>query len=365
MVEKIIGEAVGMNRSTLLVVRERNESLLSTHTHTRVGQGPETFGTRDRMPNSRLPADGADERETTGVAAVRAQEPVVEAEEPVVRPEAERVRRLPPLVGRGIEARRVPVESENVGVGDHCRRDVDSTRECVARRERQDLFTIRRNPEALKGGREIQQDDRTRGHEGEQLLVPSIRHNRHLAGEISLAVVLEGTTRVLPAVGPLDGREEGTFESGTIVGDSELRQHNRETDATKQVCKLLVAADLPEQLLRTVAELSFRQEHGSRRERLLQTTQTRDVVNLRLDEPEVTVGIDDLALDPLERDQPTVLVSELDRRILEYDREIATPNGLEHLVPVLFSAFGGVELVEGCLGLNLGFPTQQLLHHFD
>jgi hypothetical protein len=51
--EHTIGEAVGMNRSTLLVVSERNESLLSARTHTRVGQGPEPMGqeTECRTPD--------------------------------------------------------------------------------------------------------------------------------------------------------------------------------------------------------------------------------------------------------------------------------------------------------------------------
>jgi hypothetical protein len=304
------------------------------------------------MPNPRLPGNGADERETTGVVVERAQVPAVEAEVPVARPEADRVRRLLPLQRGHVEAGSIPVAREHVRVHGHRRGGVEAAREQHTVWEGGALLTICLDPETLKGSREVQVDHRSLDHPGDEMLMLRARHDRHLPGEVALAVVLEGTPRELRLVRLLDERKDDVLERAAVVGHHDLREADRQADATEQVRDLLVATDLRHGLKRETRELVSRREAHGGRCHALQSVETRRVAVLRLDEPELTVGVEHLARGSLDGDPPTVSVDQLDRRVLEPNAVFTTEIAGEHL------------LVTACIRMQL-LPVGLLLSSLE
>ncbi len=280
----------------------------------------------------------------------RIQIPEVENQVAAAGVEGQRAAGPPPDVGGAVVDRDVEVQHQDLRIGHVGHGSVDCTRERETLWELTDHLPVGLDTEALQRRRKQDADDRTLAHRVDELLVAALGHDADLSSQIALPIVVELPVGELRLVRALDRHEEDLLERTTVVGDRELRQNDRQVDAAQQVLHLLVFAGLGHERLGTRLELLGRDELHLGCEGALSTSQDGCVVNLRLHEVELPVGIHHLALEAGLRDATTVLVDQRLGRVAQNDLVVAGEDRLERLLAAVLTAAGDVRLLpEGFL----------------
>ena len=153
-----------------------------------------------------------------------------------------------------------------------------------------------------------------------------------VARERVLAVVGERAAGERLLVRALDRGEEDLLERASVIGDRDLREDQGQVHPLEQILCLLVLRELRDKRLGTGLKLGGGDELHLGREEPLETAEDRAVVDLRLYEPEVAVGVDN-TFHAGDRDDAASAVDEHDRRVLERDlnRELVTDDTVEAL----------------------------------
>ena len=251
--------------------------------------------------------------------------------------EVERVPGGLPAVGRTVEAGHVPVAGESRRVGDEGGRRVNRAREHEALGERADHLAVGRDGESLQRVREVDEDHGALAHLLDEPLVAALLHDADLARQLASPIVVERPVGELGLVRALDRREEDVLQRASVVGDGDLGQADGQVDTLEQVDDLFVVPDPGDERRGPDLELLERDELHLRREELLEAGEDRRVVDLRLDEPEITVDVHDLSLETIDRNAPAVAVHERDGVVHENDPHLVAEESLDGFLATLLA----------------------------
>ena len=246
------------------------------------------------------------------------QTPAVELEPVVAGVEVQRIPGDPPAE-RGAIADRGVVLGQRFRVRDMRRREVDRPREREPRGELRDHFAVGLDAEPMERGREQNPDHRTLPHRLDELVVTALRDDFDLAGQLTLPTIHERPVGELRAVRALDCREENLLERAPVIRNDELRQAERQVDATPQVLHLLVVADLAKERSCPRFELGRRDELHLGTEELLVPLEHPTIVDLWLVQVIGAVRIHHLTCDRIGRNAPAVPVHQNHGRVFERD----------------------------------------------
>lgn len=278
---------------------------------------------------------------------VRVEAPAAEEEAAAAGVEVQRGAGLPTGVGGAVVDQDLVVARHDLRVDHVGHGRVDRTRERESLRELLDHLTVSLDTEALQRRREQDADHRSLAHRVDELLVPALLHHADLTDQLALAVVVELPPGELRRVGALDRHKEDVLERATVVGDRDLGQDDRQPDAASKVLHLLLVVQLGEQHLHAPLKLRGGDEHHLREE-LRDTHQHHVVVDLRLHEVELAVGVHRLTLlEAGRRDAAAVLIDQRLRGITtEDDLVITVEDGLEGLFAAVLTATGEEQLAQ-------------------
>jgi|GEM_PF-3995075 len=293
-----------------------------------------------------LPEDG----DPTRAAVTRIETPAVEERLVAVRAEAEREAVGLPLERGHVEDGGLAVAAGDLGVGGDDRGHLHAAEDEVLGEVR-DHLAIGDDAEALERG-EVHPAHRPLGHRLDEALLAGAGDDRHLPGQLSLAVVGERRLGELRLVGAREGRDDRVVEELARVA-LELREREREVRAPREVCDLLVAGDAREGRFAAILELGGGHELHVLAVELLEAREAGGVVDLGLGQVVCPFGVDD-ALHPGDRDHAAIAVDEHRRPVLErdVDHQLVADDAVERLQRARAAARALVDLLRPRLLLS-------------